>query len=201
MERTQTMERRFEAQARMLDEGGERVPVVEGLAARCESPTVLSEWTERGVKYTIRETICRGAFDGCNMSDVIFNYNHTGRVFARNRNGTLELRADDEGLHMRATLRADDPEHMRLHSDVENGYIRGMSFRFRIAEEERNISEDENAVTIDYRIKKIGVVHDVSAVDIPAYGDTEIEARRRDAMTAIRANERDIERAKIISLL
>lgn len=60
---------------------------------------------------------------------------------------------------------------------------------------------NENTVTIDYRIKKIGVVHDVSAVDIPAYGDTEIEARRRDAMTAIRANERDIERAKIMSLL
>ncbi len=201
MERAQTMERRFEAQARMLGDAGAQVPVIEGLAARCESPAILAVWSERGVKYTIRETICRGAFGECDMSDVIFNYNHAGRVFARNRNGTLELRADDEGLHMRATLRADDPEHMRLHADVENGYIRGMSFRFRIAEEERNILENENTVTIDYRIKKIGVVHDVSAVDIPAYGDTEIEARRRDAMTAIRANERDIERAKIMSLL
>lgn len=202
--RTRTLERRFDAQARMLDDSGEQVPVIEGLAVRYESPTVLSEWTERGVKYVVRETICRGAFDGCDMSDVIFNYNHGGRVFARRTNGTLALWVDDEGLHERATMRADDAEHMRLHTDVGNGYIGGMSFRFRIAEEERAVSQSENAVTIEYRVKKIGKLYDVSAVDIPAYGDTEIEARRKDAEEALRvraADKRDIERARILVLL
>lgn len=202
--RSRTLERRFDAQARMLDDSGEQVPVIEGLAARYESPTVLSEWRERGVKYVVRETICRGAFDGCDMSDVIFNYNHGGRVFARNQNNTLTLHTDSDGLHMWAILRPDDPEHVRLHADVANGYIRGMSFRFRVAEEERTVVDEDGIVTIDYRVRKIDLLRDVSAVDIPAYSDTEIEARRKEAEEAIMAraaDEREIERARILALL
>lgn len=204
MTRNRTLERRFEVQARMLDESGASVPVIEGLAARYESPTVLSQWQDRGVTYIVRETLCRGAFDACDMSDVIFNYNHTGRVFARNQNGTLNLTPELDGLHMRAVLRSDDPEHMRLHADIANGYIRGMSFRFRIEEEERTVTESECKVMIDYRVQKINLLHDVSAVDIPAYGDTEIAARRKDVESAIRArsaDKRDMERAKILALL
>ena len=205
-DRTKTLDRRFAAQARMLDENGEHVPVIEGLAARYESQTELCSWTEYGVHYVVRELICRGAFDACDMSDVIFNYNHEGRVFARTRNETLMLHTDNDGLHMRAVMRPDDIEHMRLHADIEHCYICGMSFRFHVAEEERLVSESAGEVEICYRIKRIDLLHDVSAVDIPAYRDTEIQARRQDAESAINQirraeHNRDMERARVLALL
>ena len=45
--------------------------------------------------------IAPGAFDGCDLSDVIMQYDHTGRVFARTGNDTLEAGPDNIGLHIR----------------------------------------------------------------------------------------------------
>ena len=39
----------------------------------------------------IDEQVDPHAFDNCDMSDVIMQYNHEGRVFARLSNGTLKL--------------------------------------------------------------------------------------------------------------
>lgn len=38
------------------------------------------------------------------MSDVILQYDHNGRVFARTTNNTLVVEADDTGLFMAADL-------------------------------------------------------------------------------------------------
>ena len=54
---------------------------VEGYAVRFESPTVLFEYD--GTEY--KEQIDRNAFEECQMEDVIFNYNHGGKVMARTR--------------------------------------------------------------------------------------------------------------------
>lgn len=56
-----------------------------GTAVVFDTPTVLFEYD--GVKYS--EVIDRNAFDECDMSDVIFNYNHGGKVVARLRNKRL----------------------------------------------------------------------------------------------------------------
>ena len=49
-----------------------------------------------------REKIARGAFDGCDLSDVIMCFNHnTDSILARTTSGTLRLEVDDVGLTSR----------------------------------------------------------------------------------------------------
>lgn len=99
IDRSKMQERRFDFEVRSInpEEGGSEELYVEGYASVFDSPTVLFEY--EGIEY--KEQICRGAFDNCNMTDVIFNYNHQGKVMARTRNKTLELKVDEKGLFMR----------------------------------------------------------------------------------------------------
>lgn len=95
------MQRAFHVRAAELPEGGETGELwVEGRAVVFEEPTVL--WSEGEIDYT--EQIARSAFTDCLMEDVIFNYNHGGKVLARTRNHTLELDIREDGLYC-STLR------------------------------------------------------------------------------------------------
>jgi len=173
MDRTSLIERRFEFETRALpiegEEGKEEL-WVEGYAARFNSPTVLFEMD--GNEY--KEQIARDAFTDCKMDDVIFNYNHSGRVMARTRNKTLQLAVDDNGLFIRARLDGTE-EGRSLYSDIQNGYIDRMSFRFTIGQEAYDY---QNRMWTVLRVKRL---YDCSAVDIPAYDDTSIEARKAAA--------------------
>ena len=74
--------------------------VVEGYATTFNQPYTLYSWDD----YEVREEIDEHAFDECDMSDVIMQYDHQGRVFARTRNNTLELNTDGNGLKVVANL-------------------------------------------------------------------------------------------------
>ena len=50
------------------------------------------------------ERIDPHAFDEADMSDVIFQRDHSGPVMARTSNGTIELTIDSHGLHQRTDL-------------------------------------------------------------------------------------------------
>lgn len=67
---------------------------VEGYATTFDKPYLLYEWD--GNKYY--ERIDRNALAGADMSDVIMQYNHEGKVLARLSNGTLGVEANDNGL-------------------------------------------------------------------------------------------------------
>lgn len=165
------MERLFQVQTRAVETTGEGAAqqelYVEGYAVRFDSPTVLFEYS--GTEY--KEQIDRHAFDGALMEDVIFNYNHGGKVLARTRNDTLWLTVDDNGVFVRARLDGTE-EGRRLYEEIAGGYIDRMSFAFTVREE--GYDESEHLWTI-YKVKRL---YDVSAVDIPAYDDTSIAARR-----------------------
>ena len=105
------------------------------------------------------------------MDDVIFNYNHGGKVMARTRNNTLELEIREDGLYIRANLSGTE-EGRKLYEEIKGGYIDRMSFRFSIREE---AYDSQNHMWTVRRVKRL---YDVSAVDIPAYDDTSIEARK-----------------------
>lgn len=182
MDKTKLIERRFEFQARAIGEEGKQELWVEGYAARFNSPTVLFEYD--GVEY--KEQIASDAFTDCKMDDVIFNYNHTGRVMARTRNKTLQLAVDDNGLFIRARLDGTE-EGRSLYNDIQNGYIDRMSFRFQIAQEAYDYQNHQWTVL---RVKRL---YDVSAVDIPAYDDTSIEARKADAEAVAREHQHKVE--------
>jgi HK97 family phage prohead protease len=182
MDKTKLTKRRFEFQTRAIGEEENQELWVEGYAVRFNSPTVLFEID--GLEY--KEQIARDAFTDCKMDDVIFNYNHSGRVMARTRNKTLQLTVDDEGLFIRARLDGTE-EGRSLYSDIKNGYIDRMSFRFQIGQEAYDY---QNRTWTVLRVKRL---YDVSAVDIPAYDDTSIEARKDAALEA----EAQVQRQKV----
>lgn len=139
---------------------------VEGYALTFEQPTVLYEFD--GIQY--KEQISRGALVGAEMQDVIFNYDHGGKVMARTRNKTLELRVDDKGLFIRAKLDGTE-EGRKLYEEIRGGYIDKMSFAFSTS------SDEYNKETRTRTILGIKRIYDVSAVSIPAYDTTSIQAR------------------------
>lgn len=170
--------RPFPIQTRGAEDADGAARYVEDYAARFNSPTVLFELD--GTAYW--EVIAPGAFDGADMEDVIFNYNHTGNVIARTRNGTLELTTDEDGLHMRA--RVDGTAAGRqLYEEISGGYVDRMSFAFTIQE------ESYDSVDHLWTIQKVKRLYDVSAVDIPAYDDTSIAARRAAVEDSQRARQ------------
>lgn len=165
----------FEVQTREAAiEGEEKKELwVEGYAVRFNSPTVLFELS--GVEY--KEQIDNRAFEECNMSDVIFNYNHSGKVMARTRNNTLQLEVREDGLYIRARLDGTE-EGRKLYDEISGGYIDRMSFQFSIREE--SYDKEQHMWTV----RKLKRLYDVSAVDIPAYDDTSIEARKNFILEA-----------------
>lgn len=175
---------------RRSDDGRELT--LEGMPCAFNEETVLYS----GDGYELREIIEPGAFDGADMSDVIFNYNHCGRVYARTRNKTLELSADGEGLHMRAHLMSDDDGHKSLYRDIESGLIDKMSFAFTVEDQEFVTRKTDGGTMCELRrIKKFRKIYDVSAVDIPAYNTTEISARHAFEAESRRRNAESRKRA------
>lgn len=147
------------------EEGSEEYRV-KGTAVVFDTPTVLFECD--GVKYC--EVIDRHAFDGCDLSDVIMNYNHGGKVVARLRNKTLVLNITERGLEIEAELSGTQAGR-ELYEEIDGGYVDKMSFSFSIQEAKYD------SVTHTRTITKVKKLYDVSAVDIPAYEETSISAR------------------------
>ena len=121
-----------------------------------------------GIDYS--ERIEPTAFDGADMSDVIFQYNHEGRVYARKRNGTLDLSVDEHGLAIKADL-SSTAGSREIYDDIRTGLLDKMSFAFTV-ESDHYESESHTRV-----IDRIAKVYDVSAVSYPANPGTDISAR------------------------
>ena len=147
--------------------------VVEGYATTFDQPYQL--WRDK--EMTVNEQVDRNAFAETDMTDVIMQYDHEGRVFARIANGTLELEADEHGLKIRANLGGTEIGR-QLFEEIEGGYTNKMSFGFTVTGEERRTSKDADGhITVLRTITKIGKLFDVSAVSLPANDATEISAR------------------------
>ena len=147
--------------------------VVEGYATTFNSPYEL--WRDK--EMTVNEQVDRNAFAETDMSDVIMQYDHEGRVFARIANGTLELMPDEHGLKIRANLGGTEIGR-QLFEEIEGGYTNKMSFGFTVTGEERKTTKDADGhITVLRTITKIGKLFDVSAVSLPANDATEISAR------------------------
>ena len=135
-------------------------------------------------EYEVREVIDPSAFDNCDMSDVIAQYNHEGRVLARLSNGTLELNVDKpNGLLINADLSGTELGR-QIYEEIKGGYTTKMSMGFKV-DRSADVWTRENIgnKTIETRrINSIVKLYDVSAVSIPANPGTSIEARSIDAL-------------------
>lgn len=147
---------------------------VEGYATTFNQPYTLYE--DRS--YKLVEQVDPHAFDECDMSDVIFQYDHIGRVFARTKNGTLKLDTDATGLKIAADLSGTEMGH-QLYDEIRGGYTDKMSFGFSVGEDRRvsTVDTETGKVTVERTITKFKKLYDVSAVSIPANDTTSISAR------------------------
>lgn len=169
---------------------GENDLIVEGYATTFEKPYELYNLGD----YIVQEQVARNAFDGCDMSDVIFQYDHNGRVMARTRNKTLELSTDNHGLKIRAHLGGTELGR-QLYEEIKGGYTDRMSFRFKVGKNRREVIEEDhekNVTTVLRTIESITKLYDVSAVSIPANEATDISARSAadGAIEGLREQER-----------
>ena len=107
---------------------------VEGYATTFDKPYLLYEWD--GNKYY--ERIDRNALAGADMSDVIMQYNHEGKVLARLSNGTLGVEANDNGLFTFADL-SKSRAAQDMFEEIKNGLVTKMSWAFRVSEDSEGL--------------------------------------------------------------
>lgn len=168
----------FEVRADKDDQGGN---IITG------RPIVYDKKTDLG---WFDEIIERGALDKANLQDVRFLVNHDtskiplARSRKNNKNSTMQLTVDNDGMAIRVTLDTENNAEARaLYSAVQRGDISGMSFMFSIDDEEWQNLESDHPTR---RIRKIGTVVEVSAVTFPAYEQTEISTRCKAALDSAR---------------
>ena len=143
--------------------------MVRGYATTFDQPYHLYN-TENGKE--VREMVSKDAFLETDMSDVIMQFDHEGKVFARISNGTLMLDTDQHGLLVRAYL-GGTQEGRNLYEEIKGGYINKMSFGFTV-KSAKTVADGDGFLRT---IRSIGKLYDVSAVSLPANDYTEISAR------------------------
>ena len=132
------------------------------------------------------EVVARGAFDGCNFKDVIFCINHDtekiplARSRNNNENSTMQLKVDERGLYIEARIDTErNADAAALYSAVERGDMSGMSFIFKVADEEWTELETEMPRRT---ITKIAEVYEVTAATLPFYEATTLDARAKSTL-------------------
>lgn len=147
--------------------------VVRGYASTFNEPYTLFE----NDSFQFDEVVDPAAFTNTDMSDVIMQYNHEGRVFARISNNTLTVIPDERGLLIEADLGGTELGR-QLYEEIRGGYTTKMSFGFTVdGETEEREERDGEKTIITRRITSVRKLYDVSAVSIPANDATEISVR------------------------
>ena len=141
--------------------------IVEGYATTWERYP-LYDYGDR----IIYEQFSRENFAGTQMDDVIFQYDHNGKVYARMSNGTLKLSFDDHGLKVVADLSLTESSR-QMYEEIKAGLVTKMSWGF-LPNGLPEFDEDTSTITWKEGIRRI---YDVSCVSVPANDTTEISAR------------------------
>lgn len=147
--------------------------VVKGYASTFNEPYTLYEDDD----WRFDEVVDSRAFDNTDMSDVIMQYDHEGRVFARMSNNTLTVVPDERGLLIEADLSGTELGR-QLFEEIKGGYTNKMSFGFTVDGEERRDIKNADGKTVTVRtITSVRKLYDVSAVSLPANDATSISVR------------------------
>jgi hypothetical protein len=145
---------------------------VEGYASTFNDPYMLYKFGD--TEYW--EVIDPDAFRDCDMSDVIFQFDHSGFVFSRMSNNTLVVEPQLHGLFIAADL-GSTRRSRDMYEDIATGLITRMSWAFMPDWDSIEEAYDEEARTFTSTIHRVTRIYDVSAVSLPADPNTEISAR------------------------
>lgn len=169
--------------------------IVSGYASTFEEPYTLYEDNE----IILREVVDKDAFTDTDMTDVIMQYNHEGRVIARNSNNTLIVEPDEKGLFIKADLSGTELGR-ELYEEIRGGYTDKMSFGFTIDRLERTRTDlEDGRIDVLNRILRVSKLYDVSAVSIPANDGTSISVETRSEIDGVieEARAERLNRAKL----
>ena len=155
------------------EEAPEERKVVRGYASTFNEPYTLYENDD----WRFNEVVDARAFDNTDMSDVIMQYDHEGRVFARMSNNTLTVTPDEKGLLIEADLGGTELGR-QLYEEIRGGYTNKMSFGFTVDGDEMLDTKDVDGKALTVRtITSVRKLYDVSAVSLPANDATSISVR------------------------
>ena len=155
------------------EEAPEERKVVTGYASTFNEPYTLFEDDD----WRFNEVVDARAFDNTDMSDVIMQYDHEGRVFARMSNNTLTVVPDEKGLLIEADLGGTELGR-QLFEEIRGGYTNKMSFGFTVDGEDILDTKDVDGKALTVRtITSVRKLYDVSAVSLPANDATSISVR------------------------
>lgn len=165
MEKKNKEIRCVQAEMRALDNETDEM-IIAGYPIIFNSPATHG-WTE---------IIDERALDNTDMTDVPLKYNHDDShlIMARTRNNSLELKKDEKGLYMRATL-IDTQSNKDIYKSIKSGLLDKMSFAFIVDKDEYDYDTDTR------KILSIEKLFDVSVVDMPFYDATSVYARGLEA--------------------
>lgn len=124
------------------------------------------------------ESIAPGAFDSSISGDIRALTNHdTTLVLGRTKANTLELKTDSHGLWGRVRINPNDSEAMNTYERVKRRDVDQCSIGFLIRSQETDFREDGS---IHWTITDVELF-EVSVCTFPAYEETSVSARRKDA--------------------
>ena len=142
--------------------------IVEGYASTFEPYKMMER---DGVDYY--ERIAPDAFEGADLSDVVFRIDHVGRVYARTSAGSLDVWTDEHGLANRTDL-SRTQKAKEIFDDIKAGNYPQMSFCFTVAD------QHFDRATHTRVIDRIAKVYDVSPCAFVANPTTELGIATRD---------------------
>ena len=155
------------------EEAPDERKMVTGYASTFNEPYTLFEDDD----WRFNEVVDARAFDNTDMSDVIMQYDHEGRVFARISNNTLTVIPDEKGLLIEADLGGTELGR-QLFEEIRGGYTNKMSFGFTVDGEDYLDTKDVDGKALTVRtITSVRKLYDVSAVSLPANDATSISVR------------------------
>ena len=163
----------MEVRTAETDEAPDERKMVTGYASTFNEPYTLYE--DEGWRFN--EVVDARAFDNTDMSDVIMQYDHEGRVFARMSNNTLTVIPDEKGLLIQADLGGTELGR-QLFEEIRGGYTNKMSFGFTVDGEDYLDTKDVDGKALTVRtITSVRKLYDVSAVSLPANDATSTSVR------------------------
>lgn len=124
------------------------------------------------------ESIAPGAFTSSIGGDIRGLTNHdTTLVLGRTKAHTLELKEDSHGLWGKITINPKDSDAVNTYERVKRGDVDQCSIGFMIRSEETDFGADGS---IHWTITDVELF-EVSVCTFPAYEETGVSARHRDA--------------------
>lgn len=153
-------------------EDNENELIIEGYIAKFDTQTELWEgYYEKIDRKAFNDTLKDG-------HNIFLLYHHDfSKPLASTRNKTLELNTDKIGLKFRATINKNLTYASDVYELVKSGEVRGCSFGFRV--KKHNVEYDSKMDKVERTLLEIELIEG-TITPIPAYEDTEVQARAKE---------------------